>query len=47
VAEVHDEAGVLDAIQGKLTHLGFRVTVEQDPMLRGTRLFNVFATRPN
>ena len=45
VIEVHDEAGALNAIQGQLTDHGFRVTAEQDPMLRGTRLFNLFAVK--
>jgi 31-O-methyltransferase len=47
VLEVHDEAGALDAIQALLTQHGFRLTIEQDPMLQGTKLFNVFATRLN
>ncbi|HEY2472521.1 MAG TPA: FkbM family methyltransferase [Terracidiphilus sp.] len=47
VIEIHDETGALDVIQRQLTHRGFLVTVEQDPMLQGTRLFDLFGTRPN
>jgi 31-O-methyltransferase len=44
--EVHDEAGCLDEISRLLAKHGFRVTVEQDPLLKGTTLLNLFATKP-
>ena len=43
--EVHDEAGGLDEVQRLLAERGFQVTTEQDSLLKGTPLFNVFATR--
>jgi FkbM family methyltransferase len=45
VVEVQDEAGALDRILGLLNRHGFQAVVAQDPMLSGTRLFNVFASR--
>ena len=45
VIEVHDDKGALEAVSALLTSRGFRVIPEQDPMLAGTRLFNLFATR--
>jgi FkbM family methyltransferase len=45
VTEVHDDGEALEAIQKQLKERGFDLTVEQDPMLRGTRMFNLFATR--
>jgi hypothetical protein len=45
VTEVHDEAGGLGEVQRLLVEHGFQVTTEQDPLLNGTPLFNVFATR--
>jgi FkbM family methyltransferase len=47
VVEVHDAAGELDAVQGLLAKRGFNVSAEQDPMLQGSRLFNVYAVRPS
>jgi 31-O-methyltransferase len=44
--EVHDEAGCLNEIRRLLTEQGFCTVVEQDPLLGGTALFNLFATRP-
>jgi 31-O-methyltransferase len=43
--EVHDQAGGLDEVQRLLTDYGFQVATEQDPLLKGSALFNVFATR--
>jgi hypothetical protein len=45
VIEVHDEAGGLDEVQRLLAEHGFQVATEQDPLLKGTALFNVFAIR--
>jgi hypothetical protein len=44
--EVHDEAGGLEEVKQLLAKQGFRIAVEQDPLLKGTALFNLFATRP-
>jgi len=43
--EVHDEAGGLDEIQRLLAEHGFQVATDQDPLLKGCALHNVFATR--
>ena len=43
--EVHDEAGGLDEAQRLLAERGFQVSIEQDALLKGTALFNVFAIR--
>jgi FkbM family methyltransferase len=45
VIEVHDENGCLDEIQGLLNKHGLDVTTEQEPLLKGTTLFTVFASR--
>ncbi len=45
VIEVNDEAGSLARIQQLLAEHGFNVVVDQDPLLKDTALFNVFATR--
>jgi 31-O-methyltransferase len=45
VIEVHDENRRLEAVRGLLTMHGFEVTAEQDPLLQGTTLSTVFATR--
>ena len=45
VIEVHDENGRLNEVQGLLAKHGFEVTTEQDPLLKGTTLFTVFASR--
>jgi hypothetical protein len=47
VIEVHDEAGGLDHVQALLAKHGLNVVTEQDPMLKGTNLFTVFASRKN
>jgi FkbM family methyltransferase len=43
--EVHDEAGGLDEIQRILAEHGFQVATDQDPLLKGCALYNVFARR--
>lgn len=43
--EVHDEAGGLGEVKELLQNKGFYVAVEQDPLLKGTALYNAFATR--
>jgi 31-O-methyltransferase len=43
--EVHDEGGGLDEVQRLLAEHRFKATAEQDPLLDGTALFSVFATR--
>ena len=45
VVEVHDEEGALETVTAMFRRRGFSVTTEQDPMLQGTRLFNLFAVR--
>ncbi len=46
VVEVQDEAGTLDEVRCLLMKHGFQVVTEQDPLLQGTAVFSVFATRP-
>ena len=43
VVEVHDEHGALEEIQNTLAKHGFETTAEQDPQLKGTTIFSVFA----
>jgi len=43
--EVQDEAGGLDYVRRLLTEHGFQVTIEADPLLKGTVAFNVYAKR--
>lgn len=45
VVEVHDERGALDEVRGLLMTHGFEVTAEQDPQLKGTTIYSVFASR--
>jgi FkbM family methyltransferase len=45
VIEVHDDQGRLDAIRGLLARHGFTATAGQEPQLKGTPLFTVFASR--
>jgi len=45
VIEVHDEDSCLDWVRDILERHGFAVTAEQDPMLQGTSIFTVFASR--
>jgi 31-O-methyltransferase len=44
--EVQDEAGTLDAVRRLIQEHGFQVVTEQDPLLKDTAVFSVFATRP-
>ena len=44
VVEVHDEHGALKEVQDTLAKHGFEMIVEQDPQLKGTTIFGVFAT---
>jgi 31-O-methyltransferase len=43
--EVQDEVGSLDEILSLLVEHGFQVATEQDPLLKGTPVFMLFATR--
>ncbi len=45
ILEVHDDNGALGKITGLLQGRGFEVLSEQHPMLKGTRLYNVYARR--
>ena len=45
VIEIHDDQDGLDQIRRLLVKHGFKVTAEQDPQLKGTTLFTVFASR--
>jgi 31-O-methyltransferase len=45
VIEVHDENGALHEVQELLAKHGFELTIEQDPLLKGTNLCTVFASR--
>ena len=45
VMEVHDLDGRLERIVRRLQGRGFRVTVEQDELLEGSVLYNLFAVR--
>ena len=45
VVEVHDEQGALDEVHDILAKHGFEMIAEQDPQLKGTTIFSVFATR--
>jgi amino acid adenylation domain-containing protein/FkbM family methyltransferase len=52
VAEVHDapdqeSAGRIDQITQLLEIRGFRITVEQDPLLKDTDRYNLYAVRPD
>ena len=44
--EVQDETGALDEVQRLLEGHGFQVVTEQDPLMKGTAILSVFATRP-
>ncbi len=44
--EIQDENGALVEVQQLLRKHGFNVATEQDPLLKGTAVFNMFATRP-
>jgi FkbM family methyltransferase len=43
--EITEEEGGLNEVQEMLRGLGFTVTAEQEPMLRGTPLYNLYAVR--
>jgi 31-O-methyltransferase len=45
VIEVQDDDGTLESVKTLLRNQNFEVVVEQDPLLKNTRLFNVFAIR--
>ena len=45
VVEVHDLDGRLGRITSLLKEHGFSVTIEQDPLLKHTELYNVYAVR--
>ena len=46
VVEVFDVAGRLSEVKRLFQENGFAVATEQDPLLRGTAWWNVYATRP-
>ena len=46
VLEVYDDAGGLEHVRGLLEGHAFQVEVEQDPLLQGTTVYQVFARRP-
>jgi FkbM family methyltransferase len=43
--EVHDLDGRLELVRGLLEEKGFHVSAEQDPLYRGSVMFNVYALR--
>jgi FkbM family methyltransferase len=47
VAEVHDLEGQLQRVVGLLESHGFRVQIDQDALLAGSKLYDVYATRPD
>ena len=46
VVEVHDIDKTLDKVLTLLNKNGFKTNVEQDPVLRDTNIYSVYATRP-
>jgi FkbM family methyltransferase len=44
--QLHDIDGRLDAMRSDLVSRGYRVGVDQDPLLVGTEIFELFAVRP-
>lgn len=46
VVEVHNISGRLDQITTLLRERGFKITVEQDEMYKGSVMFNLYATKP-
>ncbi|HSF40046.1 MAG TPA: amino acid adenylation domain-containing protein [Thermoanaerobaculia bacterium] len=46
VVEVHDAEGRLGRLRSLLETRGFRVVVDQDAVLRGTGIYNVYAVHP-
>jgi amino acid adenylation domain-containing protein/FkbM family methyltransferase len=47
VVETHDLNGQMDEIMQLLAKHGFRITVEQDPILKDTGIYNVYAVHPS
>jgi FkbM family methyltransferase len=47
VVEVHDKDGRLQIIRDLFEGHGFQVAIEQDELLRGTELFNLYAVHPS
>ncbi|HVR99547.1 MAG TPA: amino acid adenylation domain-containing protein, partial [Thermoanaerobaculia bacterium] len=47
VIEVHDAGGRLARVRELLERHGFTVAVDQDPLLRGTGMYNVYAVHPD
>lgn len=45
--EVYDEAGGVNEVRALLESHGFEVAVEQEPLLRGTAVFDAYAIRPD
>ncbi len=45
VLELQDEMGAMDKMLRLLSDRGFQVVTEQDPLLKGTAVFGVFASR--
>jgi len=45
VLEVHDISGRVEALSKKLTDLGYTVYTEQDPMMKNTPIFSIYARR--
>jgi FkbM family methyltransferase len=43
--QLHDLAGRLDAVRQQLHERGYRVHVDQDPLLAGTEIYELFAVR--
>lgn len=43
--QVHDLDGRVEVVRGDLSRRGFRVAVDQDPLLAGTDIFDLFARR--
>ncbi|MCM4083112.1 FkbM family methyltransferase [Paractinoplanes hotanensis] len=46
VLQLHDMGGRLQELRADLTVRGLRVTVDQDPLLAGTDIYELFAVRP-
>ena len=46
VLEVHDIDGRMDRVKALLERHGFQLTVEQEEMLTNTKLFDIYAVRP-
>lgn len=44
--QLHDIDGRLEAIREELAAHGYKITVDQDPLLAGTEIYELFAIRP-